>query len=228
MAESKEELKSHYMKVKEESESIGLKFSFQKTKIMASGPISPWQIDAETMKTVSDLFSWVPKSLQMVTVATKVKDTCSFEEKLWKTYRHCFANKNLYSQSYVFSSSHAWMWELNHKESWAPKNGYFWTVVLQKTLKSPLDCKEIKGVNHKGNQSQIFIGRTDAEAEAPILCPPGEKSWFPVFEWRGKRSFRKHISSSAIPFSSCLQSLPASGSFPMSQFFVSGAQCIGA
>ena len=134
MAESKEELKSHYMKVKEESESIGLKFSFQKTKIMASGPISPWQIDAETMKTVSDLFSWVPKSLQMVTVATKVKDTCSFEEKLWKTYRHCFANKNLYSQSYVFSSSHAWMWELNHKESWAPKNGYFWTVVLQKTL----------------------------------------------------------------------------------------------
>ena len=82
MAESKEELKSHYMKVKEESESIGLKFSFQKTKIMASGPISPCQIDAETMKTVSDLFSWVPKSLQMVTVATKVKDTCSFEEKL--------------------------------------------------------------------------------------------------------------------------------------------------
>ena len=82
MAESEEELKSFFMKVKEESETTGLKFNFQKTKIMASGPISPWQIDAETMKTVSDLFSWAPKSLQMVTVATKLKDTCSFEEKL--------------------------------------------------------------------------------------------------------------------------------------------------
>ena len=82
MAESEEELKSFFMKVKEESETTGLKFNFQKTKIMASGPISPWQIDAETMKTESDLFSWAPKSLQMVTVATKLKDTCSFEEKL--------------------------------------------------------------------------------------------------------------------------------------------------
>ena len=69
------------------------------------------------------------------------------------------------------------MWELDHKEGWAPKNWYFQTVVLVKTVESPLDCKEIKPVNHKGNQSWIFTGRTDAEAEAPILWPPGVKNW---------------------------------------------------
>jgi len=76
----------------------------------------------------------------------------------------------------VFFSSHVRMWELDHKEGWAPKNWYFWTVVLEKTLESPLDCKEIKPVNPKGNQSWIFIGRTDAEAEAPILGPPDAKN----------------------------------------------------
>ena len=81
-----------------------------------------------------------------------------------------------YSQSYVFSSSHVWMWELDHKESWAPKNWCFWTVVLEKTLESPLDSKEIKPVNPKGNEPWIFIRRTDAEAEAPILWPPDAKS----------------------------------------------------
>ena len=90
-----------------------------------------------------------------------------------KKQRHYYANKGLSSQSYGFSSSHLWMWELNHKESWAPKNWCFWTVVLQKTLESPSDCKEIKPIHLKGNQSWIFIGRTDieAEAEAPILWP---------------------------------------------------------
>ena len=81
------------------------------------------------------------------------------------------------SQSYGFSSSHVGMWELDHKEGWAPKNWCFWTVVLEKTLESPLDSKEIKPVNPKGNQAWIFVGRTDAEAEAPILCPPDAKSW---------------------------------------------------
>ena len=80
------------------------------------------------------------------------------------------------SQGYGFSSSHVWMWELNHKESWAPKNWCFWTVVLEKTLESPLDCKEIKPVYPKGNRSWIFIGRIDAEAEAPILWPPDVKN----------------------------------------------------
>ena len=76
------------------------------------------------------------------------------------------------SQSYDFSSIHVWIWELDHKESWVPKNWCFWTVVLEKTLESPLDCKEIKPVNPKRNQSWIFIRRTDAEMEAPILWPP--------------------------------------------------------
>ena len=91
--------------------------------------------------------------------------------------RHYFANKDLYSQSYGFSSSHVWMWVLDHKDHWTPKNQCFWTVVLKKTLESPLDCKEIKLVHPKGNQSWIFIGRTDAEAEAPILWLPDAKSW---------------------------------------------------
>ena len=85
-----------------------------------------------------------------------------------KKQRHHFANKGLYSQSYGFSSSHVWMWELDLKEIWVPKNWCFWTIVLEKTLDNPLDRKEIKPVNPKGNQPWIFIGRTDAEAEAPI------------------------------------------------------------
>ena len=91
--------------------------------------------------------------------------------------RHFFANKGPSSQSYCFSSSNVWMWELDHKESWALKNWCFWTVVLEKTLESPLDCKEIQPVNPKGDQAWIFIGRTDVEAEALILWPPDEKNW---------------------------------------------------
>ena len=89
--------------------------------------------------------------------------------------RHYFANKALDSQSSGFSSSHVWMWELDHKEGWALKNWCFWTVVLEKILESPLHCK-IKPVNPKGNQPWILIGRPDAEAEAPILWPPDGKS----------------------------------------------------
>ena len=88
-----------------------------------------------------------------------------------------FANKGLFSQGYGFSSGHVWMWELDYKESWVQKNWCFWTVVLEKTLESPLDCKEIQPVHPKGNQSWVFIGRTDAEAETPILWPPDVKSW---------------------------------------------------
>ena len=91
--------------------------------------------------------------------------------------RYYFANKGLSSQSYGFSSSHVWMWELDYKESWTLKNWCFWTAVLEKTLESPLDCKEIQLVHSKENQSWIFIGRTDAEAEAPILWPPDVKNW---------------------------------------------------
>ena len=128
-------------------------------------------------------FLGLQKSLQMVTTAMKLKDACSLEESYdlprqhVKKQRHYFANKGPSSQSYGFSSSHVWLWELDYKESWVPKNWCFWTVVLEKTLESPLDCKGIQPVHPKGSQSWMFIGRTDAEAEAPILQPPDAKNW---------------------------------------------------
>ena len=91
--------------------------------------------------------------------------------------RHYFVNKGPSSQGCGFSSCHVWMWELVYKESWVPKNWCFWIVVLEKTLESPLDCKEIKPVNPKESQSWIFIGGTDAKAKAPILWPPDVKNW---------------------------------------------------
>ena len=94
-----------------------------------------------------------------------------------KQQRHHFVNKGPFSQSYGFSGSHVWMWELDHKESWVLKNWCFWTVVLEKTFENPLDCKEIQLVHPKGNQSWLFIGRTVAEAATPILWPPDEKNW---------------------------------------------------
>ena len=119
----------------------------------------------------------------MVTVAMELKDACSLEENYdqhrqhIKKQRHYFAIKGPISQNYGFSSSHVWMWELDYKESWAPKNWFFWTVVLDKTLGSPLYCKEIQPVHPKGNQSWIFIGRTDAEAETPIVWTSDAKNW---------------------------------------------------
>ena len=97
-------------------------------------------------------------------------------ESILKKQRYYFANKGPSSQSYGFSSSHVWMWELDYKESWVPKNWCFWTVVLEKTFESPWDCKEIQPVHSKGNQYWIFIGMTDAEAETPILWPPDAKN----------------------------------------------------
>ena len=118
----------------------------------------------------------------MVTAAMKLKDACSLEEKLWqprqriKKQRHYFVNKGHYSQSYGFSSiMHGC--EFSHKEGWVPNNWCFWTVVLEKTLESPLDCKEIKAVSPKGNQPWIFIGRTAAKVEGPIIWPHDAKSW---------------------------------------------------
>ena len=113
----------------------------------------------------------------------KLKGTFSLEESYDKPrqrineQRHHFANKCSYSQSYGFFSSHVQMWELDHKKGWVLKNWCFHTVVLEKVLESPLDYKEIKPVNPKGNQPWIFIGRTDTEAEASILWPPDEKNW---------------------------------------------------
>ena len=94
-----------------------------------------------------------------------------------KKQRHYFVNKGPSSQGYSFSSSHVWMWQLDYKESWVPKNWCFWTVVLEKILESPLDCKEIQPVHPKEDQSWVFIGRTDVEAETPKLWPPDANSW---------------------------------------------------
>ena len=183
MAEREEELKNVLMKVKEESEKAGLKLNIQNMKIMASGPITSWQIDGETMERVRLYFLGLQNHcrwwLQPWNEKTLSPSKKSYDKprQYIKKQRHSFANKGLSSQSYGFSSSHVWMWELDYKESWAPKNWCFWVVVLEKTLASPLDWKEIRSVNPKGNQSWIFIGRTDAEAEAPILWPPDAKSW---------------------------------------------------
>ena len=102
--------------------------------------------------------------------------------------RHYFTNKGPSSQSNVFSSNHVRLWELDYKKSWVPKNWCFWTMVLEKTLESPMDCKEVQPVHPKGNKSWTFIGRTDAEVEAPILWTPDVKRWLfgkdPGKDWR--------------------------------------------
>ena len=123
-------------------------------------------------------FLGLQKSLQMMTAAMKLKALTPWKESYdqprhhIKKQRHYFVNKGPSSQNYGFSSNHVWMWELDYKESGAPKNCCFWTVPLEKTLESHLDSKEIQPVNAKGNQSWVFIWRTDAEAETPKLWPP--------------------------------------------------------
>ena len=97
--------------------------------------------------------------------------------------KHYFANKGLSSQGYGFSSSHVWIWELDCEESWEPKNWCFWTVVLEKTLESPMNCKEIQPVHSKGDQSWVFFGRNEAGAEPPVLWPPHAKSWLIGKDW---------------------------------------------
>ena len=104
-----------------------------------------------------------------------------------KKQRHYFANKGPSSQSYGFSSIHVWMWELDYKESWVQKNWRFWTVVLEKPLESPLDCKGIQPVHPKGSQSWIFIGRTDVESGTPILWPPDVKNRL-IWGWERLRA----------------------------------------
>ena len=159
MAESEEELKSLLMKVKEESEKVGLKLNIRKTKIMASGPITSWQIDGETM---ADFIFWGSKIPADGDCSHEIKTLASWKESYdqprqhIKKQRYYFVNKGPCSQGYGFSSSHVWMWELDYKESWAWKNWCFWTVVLEKTLGSSVDCKEIQPVHPKGDQSCVL------------------------------------------------------------------------
>ena len=137
---------------------------------MAFNCITSWQIGGEKMEAVTDF----------IFLGSKITEDvgCSHEKPRQhiKKQRHHSADKSPYNQSYGFSDSHVWMWELDHKESWVLKNWCFWLVVLEKTLESPSNCK-IKPVNLKENQPQIFTGRTVAEAEAPILWPPDMKGW---------------------------------------------------
>ena len=166
MAESEEELKSLLMKVKEESEKVGLKLNIQKTKIMASGPITSWEIDGETVETVADFILGGSKitadgdcSHEIERKFTPWKESYDQPRQHIEKQRHYFANKDPSSQGYNFSSSHVWMWELDYEESWVPKNWCFWTVVLEKTLQSHLECKEIQPVHSEGDQSWDFFGR---------------------------------------------------------------------
>ena len=150
---------------------------------MASSPITSWQIDGETKETVRDFIFLGSKITADGYCSHEIKTLDPWNKSYdkprqhIKNQRHYFANKVPSSQCYGFSSSHIWMWELDYKESWAPKNWCFWTVVLEKTLKSPLDCKEIQPIHPKGDQPWVFIGRTDVEAETQILWPPNVKSW---------------------------------------------------
>ena len=108
---------------------------------------------------------------------TPWKESCDQPRYHIQKQRHYFANKGLSSQGYSFSSGHVWMWELDCEEGWVLKNWCFWAVVLEKTLESPLDCNEIQPVHSEGDQSWVFIGRTDAKAETPVLWLPHGKSW---------------------------------------------------
>ena len=147
---------------------------------MATGPITSWKVDWETMETVSDFIFLGSKITADDDSSHEIKRHVLLARKAMTNLdsilksRELLCQQSLSSQSYGFSSGHVWMWELDHKESWAPKNWCFWTMVLEKTLESPLNCKEIKPVNPR-DQSWMFTERTDAEAR--ILWLPDVKNW---------------------------------------------------
>ena len=134
------------------------------SKIMASGPITSWQIDGETVETVADFTFLGSKITADGDCSHEIRRHLLLERKVMTNLdsilksRHYFADDCPSSQRYVSSSGHVWMWELDYKKSWVPKNWCFWTLVLEKTLESPLDCKEIQPVHLKGDQSWVFIG----------------------------------------------------------------------
>ena len=184
MAESEEELKSLLRKVKEESEKVGLKLSIQKTKIMASGPITSWQIDGKTVETVADFIFWGSKITADGDYSHDIKRCLLLRRKVSTNLDSMLKSRDITLSTkvrlvkamvspVVMYGCESW----TYKEGWALKNWCYWTVVLEKTLESPLGCKGIQPVHPKGNQSWIFIGRSDVEAETPILWAPDVKSW---------------------------------------------------
>ena len=173
------------MKVKDETEKIGLKLNIQKTKIMASGchhfMANRWGNSGNSNRLYflglqNHCRWWLQPSFNEIKRYLLLGPSYDQPRQHTKKQRHYFTNKGPSSQGYGFSSSHVWMWGSDYKVSWVPKNWCFWIVVLEKTLESPLDCKEIQPVNPKGNQSRIIIRRTDDEAETPVLWPPDVKN----------------------------------------------------
>ena len=153
MAEREEEPNSPLVRVKEESEKVGLKFSIQKTKIMASGPITSWQIDEETLETVTDFILGGSKITADGDCSHEIKSHLLLGRKSMTSLDSILKSRDItlptnvhLVKAMVFSRSPVWMWQLDHKESWVPKNWYFWTAVLENTLQSPLDSKEIKSI----------------------------------------------------------------------------------
>ena len=184
LVESEEELKSLLMKVKEENEKVGLKLNIQKSKIMVSGPTTSCQIDRETLEIVADFILGGSKIAADGDCSHEIKRCLLLGRKVMNNLGNILKSRDItlptkvnLVKAMVFSSSHVWIWELAYKDSWVPKNWYFWTVVLEKTLESPLDYKGIQPVHPKRDLSWVFIGRTDVEAETPILWPPAGKGW---------------------------------------------------
>ena len=151
---------------------------------MASGPITSWEIDRETVDTVSEFILGGFKITADGDCSHEIKRCLLLGRKVMTNLDSIFKSRDitlptkvLSSQGYGFSCGHVWIWELDCEESWAPKNWCFWTVVLEKTLESPLDCKEIQPVHSEEDQPWDFFGRNDAKAESPVLWPPHAKSW---------------------------------------------------
>ena len=177
MAKSEEELKSLLMRVKDGSVKAGLKFSIQKTKIMASGSIISWQIKWEKVEAITFYFLWFQNHCRWWHLLLGRKSMTNLDRVL-KSRAIPLPAKVRMVKAMIFAVVMYRCENCIHKEGWALKNWWFWTVMLEKTLECPLDSKEIQPVHPKGNQSWIFIGRTDAEAETPILWPPDAKNWF--------------------------------------------------
>ena len=185
MAESEEGLKSLLMKVKEESEKAGLKFNIQKTKIMAYSPITSWHIDGETVETVTDFIFLGSKITADGDCSHEIQRHLLLGRKAMTNLDSILKSRDITLPTKVhLVKAMVFPIVMDGCESWTIKKAEhqridaFGTVVLEKTLESPLDCKDIKPVNPKGNQSWIFIVRTDVETDAPILWPPDTKTQF--------------------------------------------------
>ena len=182
MSESEEELKSLLMKLKER-ERAGLEVNIQKANIMASGLITSWQIDGETMETVTSFIFLGSKITSDSDYRHEIKRYFLFGRKDMTNLDNILKSRNITLPIKVYIvKAMVFLVVMYRCGSWTikvaecRKNWYFWTVMLEKTLESPLDCSEIKPVHPKGNQSWIFIGSTDAEAEAPVVWPPDVRS----------------------------------------------------